>query len=305
MASGRIPDISARQLAAVLAVAKNGSFIAAAAELQMSQPALTRTIKRLEDVLGVQLFERTTRAVRLTSAGREFVAVARRIADDLRITAANMRAIADQQRGRVIVSAIMSVANGVLPGAIAAYRRERPGIEIHIRDGVHGDVVDDVKSGVADFAVNYLQDAPEGVSATPLGRGYFELVASRRSEIGASRRTSIRFDELRDVPLISMPPESQTRRLLDATAAVRGIPLNHAVVVSQIPSLLSLIRAGVGVGLAPSTAIIGDLGDDLVRLAVRDPQVSLDIGVMTLAERALSPAAEGLLAAIKSRWPTD
>ena len=71
-----IPDLGSRQLLAVLAIADYGSFIAAAAFLKTSQPALTRTIKRIEDVLGVSLFERTTRRVQLTPAGREFVAVA-------------------------------------------------------------------------------------------------------------------------------------------------------------------------------------------------------------------------------------
>lgn len=302
---GRIPDIGARQLAAVLAVAENGSFVAAAAQLHMSQPALTRTIKRVEDVLGVRLFERTTRVVRPTDAGREFVAVAQRIANDLKITAQSMRELADQLRGQVIVSAIMSVANGVLPGAIAAYRQQRPGIEIHIRDGIHGSVIEDVKSGAADFGINYLQDTPPDIATSRLGVGIFDLVASRSSDLARSGRTSICFDDLRDVALVSMPPDSQTRRVLDATAALRGIPLRHTVVVSQIPTLLTFVRAGVGVGLVPSASITGDLGEDLVRLSVREPQISLDIGILRLAERALSPAAEGLLQVIVSAWRGD
>ena len=66
-------------------MAENASFVAAAAELHVSQPALTRTIKRVEDVLGVRLFERTTRAVRVTDAGREFIALAQRMTNDLRL----------------------------------------------------------------------------------------------------------------------------------------------------------------------------------------------------------------------------
>ena len=280
---------------AVLAIAENRSFVAAAAELHMSQPALTRTIKRTEDVLGVRLFERTTRKVELTEAGREFVAVAQRIASDLRITTKNMRELADQQRGQVIVTSIMSVANGVLPAPIAAYRRDRPGIEIHVRDGIHGTVIEDVKSGAADFGIGYLRDIPQGLTTTRLGQGHFDLVAPRDAPIAADGVTSICFDALHDVALVSMPPDSQTRRVLDATAALRGVSLYHAVIVSQIPALLNFVRAGVGIGLVPSASITGALGGDLVRLAVREPQISLDIGVMQLSGRVLSPAAEGLL----------
>lgn len=300
-----LPDIGARQLAAVLAVAENRSFVAAAAQLHMSQPALTRTIKRVEDVLGVRLFERSTRSVTLTDAGREFTAVAQRIATDLRITAESLRELADQQRGQVTVSAIMSVANGILPGVIAAYRRQRPGIEIRVKDGIHASVIEDVKNGAADFGINYLQDLPEGIRTTRLGEGYFDLVASRQSSIGAKGERSIAFDSLEGVPLVSMPPDSQTRRLLDSTAAVRGVRLHHAVVVDQIPTLLSFVRAGVGVGLVPSESITGALGDDLVRLSLREPRISLGIGLLQGMERGLSPAAEGLIELLQSQWPRD
>ena len=131
-----LPDLTTRQLVAVLAIAEYGSFVAAAALLKTSQPALARVVRRVEDVLGVLTFQRTTRRVRITSAGKEFIAIVERVLNDLRITARNMRELADQMRGQVIISSIMSVANGVLPRMIAEYRASRPGVEIQIREGV-------------------------------------------------------------------------------------------------------------------------------------------------------------------------
>ncbi len=297
-----IPDISARHMAAVLAVAEYRSFVAAAAALRMSQPALTRAIKRVEDILGVQLFERSTRRVGITDAGREFIAVAERISNDLRITIASMRELAEQKRGQVIVGSIVSLANGVLPDAIAAYREQQPGIEIQVRDGIHGIVNDDVKSGVADFGLNYLVDIPEGLETETLGVGRFDLIAGRDNPLARSRAETVRFDDLDGVSLVSLPPEAQTRRVLDTLAAVRGIRLRHDVVVSQVSTLLNFVRAGAGVGLAPSAAIGGDLGEGLVRLAVSEPDITLDIGILRLKGRPLSPAAEGLLATIRAHW---
>ncbi len=299
-----IPDIGARHMAAVLAVAEYRSFVAAAAALRTSQPALTRSIRRVEDILGVPLFERTTRRVAITEAGREFVAVARRITSDLRITVESMRELAEQKRGQVIVSAIVSLAIGALPAAVADYRRQLPGIEIQVRDGIQDDVIEDVKSGVADFGLNYLGDTPEGIETQRLGQGHFDLIAGRDHPLAVARRRSVRFEALDGVPLVSLPPEAQTRRVLDTTAAVRGIRLRHAVVVSQIPTLLEFVRAGAGVGVVPAAAITGAPGDGLVRLAIRDPRIALDIGIVRLKGRALSPAAEGLLAAIRQHWPS-
>src|ERR1700747_30039 len=114
-----IPDLGSRQLLAVLAIADYGSFLAGAAFLKTSQPALTRTIKRIEDVLGVSLFERTTRRGRVTAAGGEFGGVAERVLNDLRISVRSMRELADQQRGQLILAAIESVATDLLPRIIA------------------------------------------------------------------------------------------------------------------------------------------------------------------------------------------
>ena len=74
-----VPEVNARQLRAVTAVAEYRSFVAAAAHLGISQPALTLSIRRLEEMLGLDLFIRTTRQVTITAAGREFVAMAERV----------------------------------------------------------------------------------------------------------------------------------------------------------------------------------------------------------------------------------
>src|SRR5262245_29868817 len=95
-------ELSSRHLRAVLAVAENRSFIAAAAQLKTSQPALTRTIRNVEEVLGVALFERSTRRVQITPAGQQFLGVAERVLSDLRLALRSMRDIADEQRGQVI-----------------------------------------------------------------------------------------------------------------------------------------------------------------------------------------------------------
>jgi DNA-binding transcriptional LysR family regulator len=145
--------------------------MAAAAFVQTSQPALTRTIQRVEDILGVRLFDRTTRRVEITAAGREFVSLAERMLNDLRISVRSMREIGGAQRGLIIISSIMSVANSVLPRVAAAYRAMRPGIELNVREGVHGTVLEDVRSGVADFGITYIDDVPDFVAVTRIPNG--------------------------------------------------------------------------------------------------------------------------------------
>ena len=198
MRGSALPDFSARQLEAVLALVEYGSFVAAAARLRISQPALTRSVKRLETELGVRLFDRTTRRVQVTAAGREFAAVAERMLNDLGITVQSVREVAQERRGLVVLSSVMSVAGAFLPRLIAAYRADRPGVEIHVRESVHGSVLEDVRSGVADFGLGYVDELPDFAVGTPLGRETFCVVMSARHKLAGRRKLGL--SDLADQP---------------------------------------------------------------------------------------------------------
>ena len=203
-----VPDLSARQLHAVLAVAEYNSFIAAAAFLKTSQPALTRTIKRVEDILGVRLFDRSTRRVGITAAGKEFVAVAERMLNDLRISVRSMREIGEEQRGQIIISSIMSVANGLLPAIVAKYRASRPGIEIILREGVHGTVFEDIRSGTADLGITYVDDVPDFIEAKRMGREVFDVILPRTHPLAkTSKHAAVALNDLVSFPFVSLPYE--------------------------------------------------------------------------------------------------
>ena len=208
MHPSNVPDLSTRQLHAVLAVAEYNSFIAAAAFLKTSQPALTRTIKRVEDVLGVRLFDRSTRRVEITAAGKEFVAVAERMLNDLRISVTSMREIGAEQRGQIIISSIMSVANGLLPTIVAKYRASRPGIEIILREGVHGTVLEDIRSGTADLGITYVDDVPDFIEAKRISREVFDVILPRTHPLAKrSMRGAVALTDLVSFPFVSLPYE--------------------------------------------------------------------------------------------------
>ncbi|MBX3499323.1 MAG: LysR family transcriptional regulator [Alphaproteobacteria bacterium] len=294
-----LPDFTARQLEAVLALVEYGSFVAAAARLRISQPALTRTVAHLEAELGVRLFDRTTRRVQVTPAGREFAAVADRMLNDLRITVQSVREVAQERRGLVVVSSVMSVAGAVLPRLIARYRADRPGVEIRVRESVHGSVLEDVRSGVADFGIGYIDELPDFAIGTPLGQETFCVVLPARHKL-AARRT-LGLSAISGEPIVALPGDSRTQRTIDAAAAMAGAPLRQLVVVTQIATLLSFVAAGVGLGIVPRGAVRGPLGRQL-RVVPLEPRLMRRIGLIALREREPTPAASGLLALLRQRW---
>ncbi|MET3840663.1 LysR family transcriptional regulator [Bradyrhizobium sp. OAE829] len=295
-----MPDLTSRQLQTVLALAEYGSFIAAASLLKTSQPAVTRTIKHVEDVLGIKLFDRSTRSVQITAAGKEFVAVAARIQNDLKITLRSMRELSDQRRGQIIISSIMSVANGKLPGLVSAYRLGHPGIELHVRDGVHGTVIEDVRSGAADFGITYLDDLPVPFLSVRVGSEQFTVVLPRNHEL--AKKKSLSLSDLKGAPLVSLPSDSRTRRVIDGAASSVGLTLNHVVTVSQFATMLGFVRAGIGLAIAPKSGVASFLGKELSAVPIRGRPLARDLGIITLKEREPSPAATGLMSLIKGSW---
>src|ERR1043166_3883942 len=156
-----VPGLNAKEMHALVAIAHFGSLIGAAAFLQTSQSALSRTVTRIEKLVGVRLFARSTRRIELTVAGREFIAVCERVLNDLQIVLRGLGDVATEQRGQVIVSTLPVHAFQTLPRLIRAFREQRPHVDVQIRGGYTSAVVDDVVGGLADFGIISGELAPE------------------------------------------------------------------------------------------------------------------------------------------------
>src|SRR5262245_11225622 len=112
------PDLSTRHLRAIVALARSGKFVAAAADLGISQPSFSRMIQHAERELGAVLFVRNTRRVSQTAAGREFVPVAERLLGELTQQSQAIRELEGRLRGQLIVASLMSIAHHVVPAAL-------------------------------------------------------------------------------------------------------------------------------------------------------------------------------------------
>jgi DNA-binding transcriptional LysR family regulator len=291
-----LPEVNARQLAAVQAVAEYRSFMAAAAYLGISQPALSLSIKRLEQALGTPLFFRTTRQVTATAAGREFALMAERVLNDLKLGLQSLLELTEQQRGQIIVSSLMPLG---MSNVIAEYGRRFPGIEVQLREGFRDDVRDDVRSGLADFGIAELGDLPDTHITESLG--IQELWVVLHKDHPLSRMQQIEFSALRDVAMVSFRVGSGTRRLVDAAATTAGFTLHHVVTVSIPITLMNLVASGVGLAVVPARVWPQGVAPDVLSRPLVRPQLSSEIGIIRLRDREFSPAATGLLALVRER----
>ena len=165
-----IPGLNAKDLHALVAVAHFGSLVNASAFLQTSQSALSRTVTRIETLVGVRLFVRSTRRIALTPAGREFVAVSERVLNDLQIALGGLRAIATEQRGQVIVSSFPIVVQQSLPALVRTFRERRPHVDVQLRGACNTQVIEDVEGGISDFGITYGDSIPDSLERVELRR---------------------------------------------------------------------------------------------------------------------------------------
>src|SRR3954452_21620672 len=146
-------DLSLRQIRAFVSVAHLKSFTRAASVLHLSQPALTVQIRRLEDALAVRLLDRNTRTVELTRVGRELAPVFQRLLRELDTVVIDTRDLAAKRYGVVRIAALPSVAAGLLPDVLAAFREANPRVTFVLKDVITKRVLSLVRSEEVDLGV--------------------------------------------------------------------------------------------------------------------------------------------------------
>ena len=277
------------ELQAFIAVAERGSFRAAAEDIHLSAPALSRRIERLETSLGVRLFERTTRKVGLTSLGRVFLERARAALDDLESAMLGIADIATTRSGRVTVACVPSAATHFLPMVVRSFAARYPGVRLRIVDESLNQVLSSVVSGESDFGISFMNARVPEVDFEPIHSDPFVLAVPRTHAL--ARRRVVTWADLGSERLIAAARSSGNRQLIDDALARAGLQPAIALEVGHIATLLGMVDAGLGVAVVPRLALPARHAS-LVGITLRQPAVSRSLGVVTRRGDALKPAAE-------------
>ena len=293
-------NLSLKHLRAVRAVVDCGNFTAAAAALGMTQPGVSRLVSQVERDLGLLLFVRTTRTVALTAPGREFVEGIARFLDDLDAQVASARSVGGQFRGRLVISCLLSLTHHMVPDTLAAYRRAQPNVEVHLREGLGAEVHEDVRSGIADFGIGNAVGLPDDMVAETVVRE--SCVALLPIAHRLTAKPELRLQDFAREQLVSLPPASGLRRLIDGLAAANAVSLNHMIVVEQFGSMFDVVAAGLGIAIVPPSALPRRLRGSLVTRPIASPPIVRSIGILRLRSRGLTPAAQAFLDSFTPRF---
>lgn len=245
-------NITLRQIRAFVAVARAGRFRAAAEALHVTQSALSMLVSELETQMGVRLFDRHTRMVQLTDAGREFLPVATRTLDDLENACGSLRELAALQRGRVRIAASTVLAGTLLPWAIQQFSLGNPGVKFVLKDVAEQDICPQVQRGEVDLGVGTSLDADSEIVERPLLRDTLTLLCAEKHPLAG--RSAPAWRDLAHYPFIALGAGSPLRSLVDRALVSAGVNIEPAYEVSFSSTVISMVAAGLGVSVLPVNA---------------------------------------------------
>jgi len=285
--------VSIRQLQVFRTVAEAGSFSEAAARLHLSQPALSATIRKLEETLNVRLFDRTTRRISLTPEGQELLRLSGRLIDEFEAVTGDLSDYLARRRGRVVVAALPSLAAVTLPPALARLKAAHPGIDVVIRDTLHDDIQELVQSGAADFGLTVAPEPGRGLVFQPLIVDRFVMLCPRSHELAGRRQVS--WAQVVRYPIVGMARTSSVRQHIDAACAQAGIELRSQYDAEHLATVGALVREGLGLAALPSLTTPLLRFADLAEVPIVRPRVQRTMGIVSRAGRSPSVAASALV----------
>jgi DNA-binding transcriptional LysR family regulator len=277
-------------LRAFVAASDHGSFRAAAEVLCISQSALGRRIEKLEEALGVRLFDRTTRHIALTTVGRGFLHKARHVIAELENALIGIRDVAERLSGEVTIACVPSAVAYFLPRVVKQYHAKYPRIRLRVRDEDSASVLSTVARSEADFGLTYIGTSEADIEFQPLMEDPFVLACARNHPLAKKRR--VKWAELAAHDYVALAQGSGNRLLIDLALANTAAPPRWFCEVQHVPALVSLVEAGVGIGVVPQLAMPRGGHATLVSVPLVEPSVSRNLGLITRRGRVLSAAAQ-------------
>jgi LysR family carnitine catabolism transcriptional activator len=286
-------NISLHTLRLFLRVAETRSFSEASRVENVSQPALSRSIRMLEDQLGVRLFDRDTRNVALTSAGLMLQPIAERLISDYDAAFTDLAQSISGERGHVAVGVLPSIAAGLLPNVLARFRAERPHVEVKVEDTLSDALSELLQERRIDFAIGIEPDPERRLAFQPLFSDEFVLVVRRGDPLDLP--DPLPWGALKGLDFIGMTAASSVRRATDAAFARANISHRPLYECAHISTVGGLIRAGLGVSALPASTLPMIGSTEVSSRPLVTPTISRNIGIVTLRSRTLSPSAEALI----------
>lgn len=290
-------NITPSQLRAVLAVANTGSFTAGASKVGLSQPALSRIVRGVEDELGCNIFDRDTRNVSPTAVGETLLTTIRTAIVDFEGALNAMRNQALGLSGIVKVATLPSLAQALLAPALVEMRKIAPGVELRILDGLSDSVMSQVAEGQVDLGLVDRPSGHEHLTYHDLAHDRFGLVC--RSDDPLADREKPDWTIFQNRPFISMAHGSSVRNLIDGAMLQAQVSVKPLFEPAFLATVGALVATHAGITALPKLAAQSLQQEELVWRQLRKPTIIRSWGYIVRTDREPQAAALTLLELLK------
>ena len=292
-------NVSIKQLQAFVAVAQCQSFAEACTLVHLSQPALSISVKNLEEAVGGKLLARSTRSVALTPEGAEFLPVVQRLLDDWDRSLQDVHNLFALRRGKLDIAAMPTFASSLLPEILGEYHRLYADINITIHDVIAESVVDMVRDGRVELGVTFDPGDAADLNFQPLFRDKFVAVLPPQHKL--QKKNKLKWNDLQNTAFIALQRPSSIRLLLDKTLLDHGIEITPAFEAHQLASIGRMVSNGLGASVVPalSAGQMEEMG--AVCRPISAPAITRKVGLITRKRYPLSVATQAMVDVI-SNW---
>ena len=291
-----------RQLEALVQVYRHGSLTKAAAELRVTQSAVSLLIRQIEENFQLRLFDRTTRALHPTLACRDAVPIAERILAGANGLARHMRDLVQVKAGRITIAVSAGVASALLPRVLARYRADYPDVRVDLFDVAPDDLLPFVTAGDAELGIGSVEnaDTPD-VKVETLMRSSLSAIGIKDGHFEKTSRLT--WDRIQKCDLIAMRRGTRIRSQIDEALARSGRELKPTLEVSLITTALALTAEGAGISILPAHMLPEMQFPTLAAVPLSRPAIIRHVSLVSRSDFVLSPAAQRFVGTAKQILP--
>ncbi|MFD1416618.1 LysR family transcriptional regulator [Oceanobacillus jeddahense] len=286
-----------RQLEYFMIVCKEMHFTRAAEKLNLSQPTLSEQIKRLEEEVGIPLFDRIGKKIALTEAGKILLKHSQSVFFEIEQAEAAIRDLNELQRGKLAIGSLLTCVNYLLPPAIIKFKQSYPNVKL----SVHGLKTDDIKNGLLenelDLGITFLPVEEKEFASVPLFTEELTLAVPSGHPIASLKE--IDMEKLKNISAILLPESYFLRQLIDRYCTEMGFSLQPILEMTTLESLLRMVSEGVGVTILPEPYLDSLDHSEVVKVKLINPTPQREIGFIYRKNKFICATTQTFMGQIK------
>lgn len=245
-----------RQLEMFQAIVETGSFTAAGQKLYVSQSAISRQIKLLEEELGDQIFRRIHKKIYLTPTGEVLLQYSRKVFNDMRMMISEISDLTHLRRGHLRIAGGMSVCTYLFPHLLKEYQQRYPNVQLTIATGINEEILRLLRANDADLALLSLPFNEDDLEIVPALTEEMVLVMHKNHPL--AKKVEVSFQDLSPHTFIHFERGSNTRKLIDEIFLEEDVHFPGIMELQNVEIMKPLVEIGLGISMIPYPAVIKD-----------------------------------------------